>query len=68
MGVWSGVISQPRPDFLDTFPVTVCLQRHDERFYSPTRQVSVRNYQLADLGRAQAIPALENILYWRENL
>jgi hypothetical protein len=30
MGVWDGVISQPRPNLLDTHPVTVHLQRRDE--------------------------------------
>jgi hypothetical protein len=63
MGVWGDVIFQPRLDFLDTFLVTVRLQRHDDRFYNSTRQVSIRNHQLADLGRAQALPAPENILH-----
>jgi hypothetical protein len=46
MGVWGGiiswmfggdVISQPRPDLPDTPLVTICLQRRDDRFYSPAR-------------------------------
>jgi len=68
MGVYSDVISQPRPDLLDTPPVTVCLQRCDDQFYSSAWQVSVRNHQLIDLNRAQALPALENIFYLREKL
>jgi hypothetical protein len=34
MGVWGGVIYQPRLDLPDTPPVTVRLQHHDDRFYS----------------------------------
>jgi hypothetical protein len=56
MGVWGGVISQPRSDFPDTSPVTVRLQRRDNRFYIPTRRVPIRNHQLVDFGRAQARP------------
>jgi len=55
MGVWSGVISLPRPDLPDTLSITVRLHR-DDRFYSPTRRVSICNHQLADLGRAQVRP------------
>jgi hypothetical protein len=44
------------------------LQRRDDRFYSPARRVPIRNHQLADLGRAQARPALENILHLRKKL
>jgi hypothetical protein len=66
MGVWGGVISQPRPDLLDTPLVTVCLQRCDDRFYSPARRVfSIHNHQLVDLSRAQARPTLKNILHLR---
>jgi hypothetical protein len=61
MGVWGGVIFQLRPDLPDTSPVTVHLQCRDDRFYSPARRVLVLNHQLADLGQAQARPALENI-------
>jgi hypothetical protein len=50
MGVWGGIISQPRPDLPDTLPITVCLQRRDDRFYSPARRVPIRNHQLPDLG------------------
>lgn len=32
MGVWGGVIFQPRPDFPDTPPITDHLQRYDDRF------------------------------------
>jgi hypothetical protein len=48
--------------------VTVCLQHHDDRFYNLARRVPIRNHQLASLGRAQAHPALENILHLREKL
>jgi hypothetical protein len=68
MGVWGGIIFQPRPDLPDTPPVTVRLQCHDDWFYSPARRVPIRNHQLADLHRTQACPALENILYLREKL
>lgn len=34
MGVWGGVIFQPRLDLPDTPPVTVCLQRHNDQFDS----------------------------------
>jgi len=68
MGVWGGIISQPRPDLPDTLPITVCLQRRDDRFYSPARRVPIRNHQLPDLGWAQARSALENILHLREKL
>jgi hypothetical protein len=68
MGAWGGVFSQPRPDLPDTPPTTVCLQHRDDWFYSPARRVLIRNHQLADLGRAQASPALKNILYLREKL
>lgn len=68
MGVWGCVISQPRPDLSDTSLVIVRLQHCDERFYNPARQVPIRNHQLADLGRAQARPALENIIHLREKL
>jgi hypothetical protein len=68
MGVWSVVISQPRPDFPNTHPVTVRLQCRDNRFYSLARRVSIRNHQLADLGRARSLPALENIIHLRKML
>jgi hypothetical protein len=68
MGVWGGVISQPQPDFPYTPPVTVRLQRRDDRFYSPAQRVPIRNHQLANLGRAQACPALKNIFHLREKL
>jgi hypothetical protein len=51
MGVWDSVMSQPRPDLLDTPPVTVRLQCRDDRFYSTARRISIRNHQLADLGQ-----------------
>lgn len=77
MVVWGGiiscvfggdVISQPQPDLPDTPLVTICLQCRDDRFYSPARWVSIRNHQLANLGRAQAHLALKNILHMREKL
>jgi hypothetical protein len=68
MGVWGGVISQPQPNLPDTPLVTVRLQCHDDRFYSPARQVPIRNHQLVDLSRIQAHPALENIFNVREKL
>jgi hypothetical protein len=46
----------------------VRLQRRDDQFYSPTRRVLVRNHQLANLDRAQACPALENIFHLRKKL
>jgi hypothetical protein len=49
MGVWGGVIFQPRPDLLNTPPVTVRLQLRDDRFYNPARRVPIRNHLLADL-------------------
>jgi hypothetical protein len=54
MDVWGEIISQPQPDLLDTFPVTINLQHFNDRFYSLAQRVSIHNYQLADLGRAQA--------------
>jgi hypothetical protein len=54
MGVWGDVIFQLQPDLSDTPPTT--------------RRVPIRNNQLADLGRAQAHPALKNILHLREKL
>jgi hypothetical protein len=68
MGVLSGVISQLRPNLLDTPLVTVRLQRCDDQFYSPVRRVLIHNHQLIDLSRAQTCHALENILHLRENL
>jgi hypothetical protein len=44
------------------------LQHCDERIYSPARQVSICNHQLTDLSRAQASPALKNIVHLREKL
>jgi hypothetical protein len=58
MDVLGDVISQQQSDLPDTPSVTVRLQRHDDRFYSPTRKVLIRNHQFADLGRAQARSAL----------
>jgi hypothetical protein len=37
-------------------------------FIARLRRVPIRNHQLADLGRAQVRPALENIIYLREKL
>jgi hypothetical protein len=68
MGIWGVVIFQSRPDLPDSPPITVCLQRRDDRFYSPARRVPIRNHQLTDLGRAQARPVLENIINLREKL
>jgi hypothetical protein len=64
MGVWGGVIFQPL-DLPDTPPVTVRLQRRNDRFYS---SIPIHNHQLADLGRAQAYLTLKNILHLREKL
>jgi hypothetical protein len=50
MDVEGCVIFQLRLDL----PVTVRLQRLDDRFYSSVRRVPIRNHQLADLSRAQA--------------
>jgi hypothetical protein len=66
MGVWGDVISQLPPDLPDTSQVIVRLQRCNDRFYSSAWQVSVRNHQFADLGRAQARPTLKNIIHLRE--
>jgi len=60
------IISQPQSDLPDTPLVTIYLQRRDDRFYSPARLVPIRNHQLANLGRSQVRPALENILHLRE--
>jgi len=49
-----------------TLPVTVRLQRRDDRFYSSARRVLIRNHQLAGLSWAQVRPALKNILHLRE--
>jgi hypothetical protein len=68
MCVWGGVISQPQLDLPNTPSVTVRLQRRDDRFYRPAWRVPIRNHQLANFGRAQTRPALENILHLREKL
>jgi hypothetical protein len=68
MGVWGGIISQLRSDFPNTLPVTVRLQRRDNRFYSLVQRVPIRNHQFADLSRAQARPTLENIIHLRKML
>jgi hypothetical protein len=44
MGIWGDVISQLRLDILDTPLVTVHLQRHDDRFYRPTRRAPIHNH------------------------
>jgi hypothetical protein len=54
MDVWGSVISQTQPYLPDTPPVTIHLQRRDDRFYSLARRILIRNHQLANLGRAQA--------------
>jgi hypothetical protein len=51
-----------------TLPVTVRLQRRDDRFYSSAWRVLIRNHQLTNLDRTQARLALENILHLREKL
>jgi len=66
MGVRCDVIFLPRPDLPDTPPIIVRLQRRDDRFYSLAWRVPIRNHQLADLGQAQARPALKNILHSRK--
>jgi hypothetical protein len=45
--VWNDVISQLQPDLPDSPSITVHLQRRDDRFYSPTRRVPIRNHQIS---------------------
>jgi hypothetical protein len=52
----------------DTPPVTIRLQRRDDRFYSPARRVPIRNHQLTNLCRGQVHPAMKNIFHLRKKL
>jgi hypothetical protein len=54
--------------FLNRNPTPLRLQRRDDRFYNPARRVPIHNHQLADLGRAQTRPVMENIFHLREKI